>query len=360
MADNNLINIENEIIQKTSSAVYYQEKGNIQELIQNAKNFLNNINFINNSLLTKGLKQQLQEYVLNIEKDNTTLIYSYIATFETQINLFLGRTIYLTYVTKQGDLKLYDDFEIFSIYSQVKDIQQGKGRIRADDELNRYTEMQNLQLIRKIQNSLSNKKRVYTIAIERYDKPADLTGQNGMRYKINGLSKTFYFRLFDHFINWSCITSRGQIAQAYSDAVINEDISIDDSSVSNLEYSLYRLSERLETVNAANSISALLKGDITLESNGNIQFAIKSRNLFNAPAIRQYIIFAYNIIFFKDIFLQNPEKIQKNLEHLINSQVSSQTMAKQLLEVAGRGSSKKIQEQLEKSTKNFKIFFNLT
>lgn len=43
------------------------------------------------------------------------------------------------------------------------------------------------------------------------------------------------------------------------------------------------------------SIGAAIKGDVVLDSNGKIQFAIKSGS-FSTARIRQYILLAYNML----------------------------------------------------------------
>ena len=326
MADNKQV-VYNTLLQATGKGVLQQEKGNFQQLQNNAKFFLDNINIFKQSLMKKTLRQQaswLIRYRMRKNSDISTLMF-YLSKFEQQINNFLGRQIYFTYVCQNGTLKLFDNLNAQKIYFNMEPDKGGRGKMRANNELNNFSEMLQGQLIEQINQSAKNKQRVYTQALRRFNKPADSSGKKGMRYKAqNNLSHTFYYRLFDyyHLTDWSIKTNLGQISEAYADAVISEDNTISNSMI---EWSLYHLDNRLQNQNKANSIAAIIQGDVKLSP--QIQFAIKSGNLFGSPRIRQFIAFAYNILLFDNLTIN---QVNDNLKKLSNIQANSNLLLQEI------------------------------
>lgn len=83
--------------------------------------------------------------------------------------------------------------------------------------------------------------------------------------------------------------NEGPIAEGYAGAVINEDPEVSNSKMEHSLEVLWRNHIQKDSLGAA------IKGDIVLDSNGKIQFAIKSGS-FSTARIRQYILLAYNML----------------------------------------------------------------
>lgn len=312
----------NPLIEIASKEILKQEQGNFKQLQNNALFFLKQIGVIQQKIQKSSLQEQAQIFIqakMNKQSDISDIMF-YLSTFQSQINIFLNRTQLLTYVCRDGNLKLFDDFQTWRIYSEMQPDKGGRGKARANDQLARYNETFHTELKNKINQSASNKKRVFSQALRRFEK-------KDMQYKKRNknLKKTFYYRLFDyyHITDWSVVTNKGQIAQAYAGAVIEEDDSISNEI---MEWSLYNLNNRLENQNRANSIGAILQGDLFIkDQTGQINFAVKSTNIFGSPRIRQFIAFAYNILLFQNLTL---EEVKNNLKNFSNIQKNAFTILK--------------------------------
>ena len=323
---NNETVVKDTLLDFTSTVFFNQEEGNFNQLRRNASFFLKKIENLEHKELSMSLKDWAGSFVNNNitrNKDISEIMF-FLSTFQTQINLFLGRTIYLTYVCSDGNIKLFDQFETRRIYAHMHPTKDGRGTQYTNDNLRSFQENVGLSINQKIQFSLKNKKRVYTEALRRFrKKPRDYykTKTNrekfgGMQYKDTPENKnTFYFYLWDtNHIHWGHKTSRGAIGEAYVDAVVNEDESITNADV---EWSLLRLDIRLQRENKMNSIGGIIKGDIKLKNQerGDIQFAVKSMGIFSAPSVRQYIAFAYNILLFRNL---TKKEVEDNIKDLSN------------------------------------------
>lgn len=208
--------------------------------------------------------------------------------FEHEVNQFLKREIYLTYVLDSGELLFFDTVGTYSIYeSSGRYSSQGrvtKGKI---NKLSDKVAQLKPQLQEDIKRSVENRKDVYTEAIRRYNK--NFTSEH-MHYE--NWKNTFYW--------WTNskkevlggvsqkISNRGPIAEGYAAAVINQEKNITGS---NIEKSLFYLDKYYI---GKDNIPAVAKGDVVYKDDGSIQFAVKMGK-FSLPLMGQYITLAYNL-----------------------------------------------------------------
>lgn len=209
-------------------------------------------------------------------------------TFETQLNNFLGRKIYLGWVNDEGHILYLDEANIGRLYANAT-ANMGRGNISASKirdmmDVNDLTEA----LQKRLEESEKLRAHVYNVAIARWSgNEKDETIKN-----YNPSKKTFYWRLIDnhHISGWTKpIATKGVIAEGYAGAVINEDPKVISSD---LEYSLKVL---YENHIQKDSVGAAIKGDIVWNQDGNIQFAIKEGS-FSTAKFGQYLNLAYNTI----------------------------------------------------------------
>jgi len=232
-------------------------------------------------------------------------------SFENQLNNFLGRKIYLSWVNDEGHILYFDEANIGRLYASAT-ANRGRGNISASkvENLMDVNDLTN-DLQKKLEDSERMRAHVYNIAIARWSgNEANETVKN-----YNPSKKTFYWKLIDnrHISGWTKpISTKGVIAEGYAGAVINED---PDVVSSNLEYSLKNL---YENHIQKDSLGAAIKGDIIWNENGNIQFAIKEGS-FSTARFGQYLNLAYNTIQIKTISASEYKKYLPKLVRVSNA-----------------------------------------
>lgn len=311
-------NIENIVKQTTSNTIYQVHKGDYNELRYAANLFLNEVDKIaqrNHAIASQGtIKKEISDIYkyMKADTENTRQALQLQHIFEKQLNDFMGRTIYLTYVDTQGNLNVYDDANTGKLYSQaVKESKGQRGNISASKMFQTIDLQQDLK--EKILISINKRKGVYQEAIRRWEKNKT---QEWDREKIESgkeyypSKNTFYWRLNDYHISgWTNpIQNRGWIAQGYAGAVINE-----DQSIVSLKLQL-GLKNLWQNHISQDSIGGAIKGDIVYKENGDIQFAVKS-GTFSTARFGQFVRLAYNIL---QIQLLTPQQFQKALPALVN------------------------------------------
>lgn len=317
--ENNQQIIEQEVLQETSKAIEQVDAGDFNALQNAAKNFLKQINILFNArqkILSKAtIQDKITALYAEMKKDTeyTRLILEYQHIFEISLNQFLERTIYLTYVNKDGSLISLDDFAIGQLYKKAT---RGNGRGNLSGV--RILEMKTIEneIQKEINKSAKSKNEVYITAIERYNKNKS---ELYMNYNIS--KNTFYWWAESKKVlgGWtSPLANKGWIAEGYADAVINEDDEISNSSI---ETSLHDLWEKHIQVN---NTSGVVKGDIVMTGQNNLQFAIKSGN-FSTAKVGQYINLANNILQLKRLTVQEFNqyansliKINKTSNNILN------------------------------------------
>lgn len=310
--------IEEYVKKITANEVYKVHQGNYEQLKYAAQIFLDRVRDIadlNHQIVSQNsIKTQMSKIHEYMKKDveNTRQALQLQHIFETQLNDFMGRVIYLTYVDKEGNINFYDDANIGKLYSQAT--KESKGR-RGNISASKMFETIDLEqeLREKMLISIAERKLVYQQAIRRWEKNKTQDYVDGIPLSgkdYNPSKNTFYWRLNDyHITGWTDpISNRGWIAEGYAGAVINEDPQVKSKAI---ESSLKQLWE--EHIQQ-DSIGGAIKGDIVLRDNGNIQFAVKSGS-FSTARFGQYVRLAYNI---QQIDILTPEQFEKVLPVLVN------------------------------------------
>ncbi len=318
--------IKNNMIEGTAAGIAKEEDPPYKTLQESAKVFLNGVQEliegtkINNR--TDMLKNISKGSILELEKrmaksnQNTQTALGYQHVFEEQLNVFFGRTIYLTYVTDDGNINYYNEATIGRLYRERARAGSGKGKFNKsiinekkmnDGSISEGFETKDLQeeLKERLEKSQMDKQFVYVTALQRYNnttsKPED--------YHYNFPEKTFYWHYSSTYLGHTeKINNRGDISEWYVDAVVNEDRNITENY---LERSLQELWKRYGK-GKRDIAYGIIKGDITLKTDGSIQFAVKYGE-FDSAKIGQFVRMAYNILQLKSF---TKEELEKNLSSI--------------------------------------------
>lgn len=318
-----------ENIQKELAELIDQETINDFNILQNAaKNFLNDAQILSD-IYQRGIsfttiKSKITELYKGMREDSqyAQRMLEYQHEFENHLNEFLGRKIYLAYVTESGHINYYDDANIGKLY-QEGTANRGRANISKNKIFSANDLTDNLK--KAVDESEKRRIKVYQEAIRRYEKN---DSEKAMHYSPS--EKTFYWWKTEKNVIKGTrelggvtdkILNKGIIAEGYAGAVINEDVNVLNNKI---ELGLQTL-----WINhiAKDSVGAAIKGDIVLDNDGRIQFAIKEGS-FSTARIGQYIRLANNILqmdFLEASVLERPEVFRrltgnsKNLEEYLNS-----------------------------------------
>ena len=331
MAAINQNDIEKLVQTVTEKAIISDELISFPELKTKARLFLDKIKKASEIKTQEDFISNIQEVksALNIiygsmrlENSYTQQILYYQHEFEEELNKYLNRNIYLTYVDDNGNIIAYDDAAIKEIYSKATG-NKGRGNItkkvmkelQIDDNIAKINEM----------IAIENRKRidVYSTAIQRWENnnPEEVKNYDPSIH-------TFYWRLHNNYnitAHTDVINTRGVIAEGYAGAVINK---APDVLNETLESSLAALWERYIE---KDSIPAAVKGDVVFQEDGRIQFAIKEGS-FSTAKVGQYINLAYNITQLSDNTLQSDFKLA--LPKLLNTSSVANKIIKAINEEA--------------------------
>lgn len=333
--------VQNAIRKKTAEAVAEVDLGDFNKLKNAAKDFLTNVQIVSDMYESCLSKKQLSAKITEMYKNMrdatsyTQKVLHFQHEFETSLNNFLGRTIYLTYVTDSGDFNFYGDANIGKLY-ETATANRGRGNISASKMFDANDLQENIQ--QEINESILNKMLVYQTALKRYRKNDG--DEEYMNYRPS--DRTFYWWLQYHkkLGGWTDpIVNEGPIAEGYAGAVINQDKDISNRDIEN---SLALLWNRYI---GKDSIGAALKGDIVYKDDGNIQFAIK-KGSFSTAMVRQYLVLAYNIMQLKRLSvedLQNPK--------IFSALTKTTKVTNAVLEYLNGYSEKVVNEKIDKDSK---------
>lgn len=318
-----------ENIQKELAELIDQGTINDFNTLQNAaRNFLNDAQVLSN-IYQKGIssitiKNKITELYKGMREDSqyAQRMLEYQHEFENHLNEFLGRKIYLAYVTENGHIHYYDDANIGKLY-QEGTANRGRANISKSKIFDANDLTDNLKSV--IDKSEKARIEVYREAVKRYEKN---DSEKSMHYSPS--EKTFYWWKTEKEVLkkkrelggvTDKILNKGIIAEGYAGAVINEDAHVVNSKI---ELGLQTLwTEHI----AKDSIGAAIKGDVILDSNGHIQFAIKEGS-FSTARIGQYVRLANNILqmdFLDASVLERPDVFKrltgnsKNLEEYLDA-----------------------------------------
>lgn len=293
------------IVENTLEEIYNSEYEDFQKLKQAAMTYIRQVQEISNLYEQIILKSKLQNKIREIyvrmreETSFTKLMLDYQHTFETSLNDFLGRKIYLTYVNDDGTFYYYDDLNIGKLY-QTATKNKGRGNISESNIFDANDLEENLQ--KELKKAADERKKVYTTALERYRKNKV---EESMDY--NPSKNTYYWWTVYHrtLRHTDKIVNEGPIAEGYADSVVQQDPNISNN---NIEMSLEHL--WLNYIHK-DSIGAIEKGDVVLKGT-NLEFAIK-KGSFSTAMVRQYIQLAYNI---SQMDMITKEELKANINQL--------------------------------------------
>lgn len=300
--------VKETITQATSLELVNVTKGDFQSLKLAARLFIDRINEISElgisiSRITP-LKEQLLAFydMMRYSTQFTREALELQHAFETKLNDFLGRTITLTYVTKEGDLYFYNDAHIGELYAKATR-NRGRGNIGRTKMFESYDIEEQLRV--KMLQSAAQRKGVYIEALQRWEHNKN---EDTMNYDPSYHTFYWHLRSSRYISGWTDpIATRGIIAEGYADAVINE---AEDVKTDSLEPSLEAL--WLNHI-VPNSVAAAITGDVALQGDGNILFAVKSGS-FSTAQFGQYVRLAYNILQINEM---NVEDFKEALPQLI-------------------------------------------
>lgn len=328
MAEVDEKSVEKKIIQVAGREIDQVTKGDFQALKKSAQLFLDMIQemfYVGHSILQKDL---LINELITIKREmnnatrNTRKALELQHFFESQLNNFMGREIYLTYVTSTGDLNIYNNISVAKLYQKAT---KAHNRPRANISASYMFDAKQIDddLREKLQRSIRNKRQVFQQAIHRWEKnkeeqysPQEV--ESGKQYYPS--KGTYYWRLHDyHITGWTDPINRGHIAEGYVDAVLHNDRAIDAVGTSlKMEWALHDL--WAYHINK-NNIPAIVKGDVVWKENGDIQFAVKTGN-FSTASFNQYVITAYIVTLIETLTI---EELQNLLPHIADfSKVTKQ------------------------------------
>lgn len=298
---------------------FLQLKAAANQFIIKVENMINRVRHTHQLIQSKSSIKNSLTIFYQLMRDSTQFTQEALVLqhlFETQLNNFLGRQIFLGWVNDEGHILFFGDAHIGQLYANAT-VNRGRGNISASkvENMMDVNDLTN-DLQKKIAESEKLRSHVYNVAIARWS-----NNDNEIIKNYDPSKKTFYWRLTDnHHISGYTkpIYTKGIIAEGYAGAVINEDPNVVSS---NLEYSLKAL---YENHIQKDSVGAAIKGDIVYKDDGNIQFAIKEGS-FSTARFGQYLNLAYNTIQIKMITANEYEKYLPKLIRI--SKVTDQILS---------------------------------
>ena len=366
--DMNETDIVEYLNQHAASFLTKEEYINFKKLQDSAHNFLQNIQMKVDEIQNydrllgygnrRGLNTVITKIRSNMKKDEVARsLIKYQILFEKELNDFLGRKIYLTYVFSDGTVGFYDEIKQANLFQKNAVGSQGRGKMYHTNMQRTFnTFAKNLR--QQAKTAIQNKKNVYTEALRRYHKQAG-SGSGQMRYKQDVGSDNFYWWLnvYKTDLRWSnSIPDEGRIAQGYINFVFNSDNNniygaYNSQKIDlNFENGLIALNDSINNQRDQSGnfdwIAAIVKGDIVLKSNEDIQFAVKT-NDFNSGAIGPYIRFAYNI---SQVAYLSKQFIKNHLIQL-SSGISKSSKGAKVINQAKKQLIEKLTPQMQKAVK---------
>ena len=250
-----------------------------------------------------GTKASLNK-IYNAMKESTDITRECIKLqydFESSLNLFLNRKILLLYINSQGELLYSGETEAKKIYQTAMKTEGGKGSIK---RLSQDTEkkMKNYpkEISEEFHKMLRHRESVYRpITDEVIKRWTDNHNDNNIWVQEDKSRKdTFYWLVglsgTKKIWDWSSIINRGNIYEAYSNLIWENEKEEDFSPEK--EEDIKKFWNYMENHNLLNSVSGIVKGDITFFKDPSIQLAVKSGS-FNTAAIGSYIDVAYELAY---------------------------------------------------------------
>lgn len=314
--DENIYNIKQEAIDISTKDVHESLLEDFEALQKAATTFLAEIiNIYNGGSRYRKNNGEIMR-LWSIYRDATTARELALSQqrFSFALDQYLGRTIVLTYVAPDGQIYMYTEEGEAEILSKVgKNV--GRANFNASAWLGgkrghvpqQYQKLMDgeVDLIQKIHRSTSQRQEIYAEGIRRYD-----FNQSSKSHSSPQEKRRYYYKFNPPYHQFPPTGfSRGEVAEAYVNAVMKEDENIKSDE---METSLQTLYEKYIASHKDN-IPAIVKGDVVVnEENGKISLAVKGQSASTAK-IGQYIVAAHEI---SRMSMPPAEGVQKWLESL--------------------------------------------
>lgn len=288
-----------------------------QKFLTNIKNYSNLFETSTKKIGQTSIRANLAK-IYGLMKKDTELTQNLILeahAFEGAVNEFLNRTMYLTYVQDDGTILFLDEAHTGDLYKTAT-ANAGRGNI-GKNKIHNFNDLTE-ELNNVIQKSVMKNKPIYKSALSRWEKPNF------------GYRKHFYYQLEGKWYPSRKVKTKGRIAEAYVQLVV------DNNTVTDKEYGLYLLDNRIDIDN----IPAVVKGDVVYDENGNVHFAVKEGS-FSTAKISSYYFLALNITAIKNP--PSKEEFQQALPKLVRI---SQT-ADKIIEKMNQDIEKQVSEVIK-------------
>lgn len=317
--DENTYNVKREAIDISAKDVHENLSEDFNALQQAAIIFLTEIiNIYNNGSrvrIHRGGENEIMR-LWSIYRDAATSRELALSQqrFSSALDKYLGRTIVLTYVAPDGQMYMYTEEGEAEILSKVGK-NAGRANFNASAWLGgkkghvpqQYQKLMDgeIDLIQKIHRSTSRRQEVYAEGIRRYNFNQSSKSNSSPEEK-----RRYYYKFNPPYHQFPPTGfSRGEVAEAYVNAVMKEDRDIKNDE---METSLQTLYEKYIASHKDN-IPAIVKGDVVVnEEDGKISLAVKGQSASTAK-IGQYIVAAHEI---SRMSMPPAEGVQKWLESL--------------------------------------------
>lgn len=308
----NLISfIDTVLLEATAKALQIELKGDFQSLRVAAEAYINLVEYLSETYQSIGHKTTLAQKIsawgnyMHDSEEYSRMMLRLTHFFEERLNAFLGRTVYLAYIDKDGNFSFLDQAQVETLYQKAKksDPKKARGTIRGQDvpNLNQLPS----ELKEKMNQSIALRQPVFAEAMRRYGEPAEPPSSDGKKYKAEeNLPNTFYWWVSKnrlHHNESNVVPSR--IKEAYAEIVINEtpETGVGSQSFLNRPSLMDTALMILDGYIESDWIEPAVREDIVkIDSNGDIQFSIKSTSkvsgVFHSAGIRPYLRLAYNIL----------------------------------------------------------------
>lgn len=334
-----------------------KEFGNSAYLMNSALNFINNIEKIVNqyehlnkdiSFFAKPLSNLGQALLHNKQLLRQAISQQYL--FEQNLNKFLGRTINFAWVdTETGEVLFADEISAQKIYVQADtqaNIKESAttGKIYASVVKNSQLSKLPDFIEENFKNLVEKRLRRHQSLLE---KILNRWKQNHQNKQQNFWAKdhydTVYWRHppkgvegFHHPIYaWSEKVNQGHISQAYINFIFNSMDDLNDTEFGIGTFMMQKLGKK-------DTIPGIVKGDIVIKENKNIQIAVKSGQ-FDTASIGPYLRVAFQIIVFYD-------EIQSLTIDEVYNILNNTRRYNQKITETGREKAQKVIEDFVKST----------
>lgn len=324
-------------------------------------------------LLKNNRKESKQQKVIND-------VLKYVHEFELALDKFLNRKVQLVWVDEQGNLLVATEDEYNKLLSTATVDSKIRGKMaenamRALRDLETHNNNYIDKALKEFQQSINNRRAFYQLAIKRYE--ASTIEETGEK---KNPKKTFYWtrdknidhvsKTGDHFIRGNYVLSKkintkGRIAEAYVESVINE------YKEANLEVNNWL--RHLNSLIYEDNVSAILRGDVikkiinenTGESKLEQHFAVKSGS-WSTAGIRQYLLLAERLLEYEKIQI-SPALFRIGLPMLLDvkSSTTVNNIKSNIVESTGKTVSNKVEEKIsntipDRLTNLLKIYFRNT